>query len=107
MKNVIAYVVPKNKTMVHIMSLNNRISCVVGISIFGFKIYWKRVFNFMEIKTTPTFKQFLQAETLNAKKKKVILSNIQCKNTESLPQAGNDKTTNLREHTCKAKWDGL
>ena len=32
---------------------------------------------------------------------------IQCKNTEILPQAGNDNTTNLQEHTCKAKWDGL
>ena len=34
MNNVIAYVAPKNKTMAHSMSLNNRISCVVGISIF-------------------------------------------------------------------------
>ena len=32
---------------------------------------------------------------------------IQCKNTERLSQAGNDKTTNLQEHNCKAKWDGL
>ena len=70
MNNVIAYVVPKNKTMAHIMSLNNMISCVVVISIFGFKTYWKQVFNLMEIKTTPTFKNFLQAETLNSKKNK-------------------------------------
>ena len=34
MNNVIAYVVPKSKMMAHIMSLNNRISCVVAISIF-------------------------------------------------------------------------
>ena len=52
------------------MSLKNRISCVVGISILGFKTYWQRVFNLMEIQTTQTFKQFLQAETLNAEKKK-------------------------------------
>ena len=32
---------------------------------------------------------------------------IHCKATESLPQAGNDETTNLREHACKAKWDEL
>ena len=64
--NVIAYVAPKNKTMAHIMILNNRISCVVGISIFGFKTYWKRVFYLMEIQTTPNFEQFLQAETINA-----------------------------------------
>ena len=37
MNNVIANLAPKNKTVVHIMSLNNRISCVVVMSIFGFK----------------------------------------------------------------------
>ena len=47
MNNVIAYVAPKNKTVAHIMSLNNRISCVVGIYIFGFKTYWKQVFDLM------------------------------------------------------------
>ena len=70
MSNVIAYVAPKNKTMAHSMSLNNRISCVVGISIFGFKTYWKQVFDLMQIQTSSTFKQFLQAETLTAKKNK-------------------------------------
>ena len=50
MNNVIAYVAQKNKTMSHIMSLNNRISCIVGISIFGFKTYWEQVFNLMDIK---------------------------------------------------------
>ena len=70
MNNVIAYVAPKNKTMAHSMSLNNRISYVVGISIFGFKTYWKQVFDFMEIQITQTFKQFLQSETVNAEKKK-------------------------------------
>ena len=70
MKNVIAYVAPKNKTMAHSMSLNNRISCVVVISIFGFKTYRKEVFNLMEIQTTQTFKQFLQAKTFNAEKNK-------------------------------------
>ena len=70
MNNMIAYVAPKNKTMAHIMSLNNRISCVVGISIFGFKTYWKRVFALMEIQTKSTFEHFLKAETLNADKNK-------------------------------------
>ena len=70
MNNVIAYVAPKNKTMAHSMSLNNRISCVVGISIFGFKTYWKQVFDLMEIQTSSMFEQFLQSETLNAKKNK-------------------------------------
>ena len=51
----------KTNTMAHSISLNNRISCVVGISIFGFKTYWKQVFDLMEIQTTQTFKQFLQA----------------------------------------------
>ena len=70
MNNVIAYVVPKNKTMAHRMSLNNRISCVMGIYIFGFKTYWKQVFDLMGIQTIPMFEQFLQVETLNAKKNK-------------------------------------
>ena len=70
MKILIAYIAPKNKTMSHSMSLNNSISCVVGISIFGFKTYWKQVFNLMEIQTTQTFKHFLQAESLNAEKNK-------------------------------------
>ena len=52
MNNVIEYVAPKNKTMAHIMSFNNRISYVVGISIFGFKTYWKQLFALMEIQTT-------------------------------------------------------
>ena len=52
------------------MSLNYRISCVVGISIFGFKTYWKQVFDLMEIQKTQTFKHFLQAEKLNADKNK-------------------------------------
>ena len=94
MNNVIASFAPKNKTMAHIMILNNRILCVVGISIFGFKKYWQRVFNLMEIKRTPTFKQFFQDKTLNSGKK-VILSTMECEKTESLPQEGNDKTTNL------------
>ena len=56
--------------MVHGMRLNNSISCVVGTSIFGFMTYWKGVFALMEIQTTQTFEQFLQAETLNANKNK-------------------------------------
>ena len=69
-KHVIAYVAPKNKTMAHIMSLNNMISCVMGMSIFWFKTYWKQVFSLIEIQTSSMFEQFLQAETLNAKKNK-------------------------------------
>ena len=68
--NMITYVAPKNKTMAHSMSLNNRISCVVEISIFGFKTYRKQVFDLMQIQTSSTFGQFLQAEILNAKKNK-------------------------------------
>ena len=69
-KYVIAYVAPKNNMMANIMSLNNRISCVAGISIFGFKTYWKQVFGLMEIQTTQTSKRFLQAKTLNTEKNK-------------------------------------
>ena len=71
MNNAVAYIAPKNKMMENITGVNNRISCVVGISIFVFKRYWQRFINFMEIKTTTTtFKQFLQAETFNTEKNK-------------------------------------
>ena len=90
MNNAIAYVVPKNKTMAHIMSLNNRILFVVGIYIFGFKKYRKRVFNLIDINMIPYFKYLLQSETYNTDKKS-ILSTIQCKNNERLSQAGNEK----------------
>ena len=62
----------KNKTMEHSMSLKYMIYYVVIISIFGFKKYWEQVFNFIDIKTMPTSKQFLQSETLNAKKSRTI-----------------------------------
>ena len=67
MNNVISYVAPKNYMTENIMSLNSRISCVVGIYI---QDILEKVFALMEIQATTTFKQFLQAETLNAKKKK-------------------------------------
>ena len=52
MNNVIAYVAQKNKTMAHIMSLNNRIYSVVVIFILGFKTYWKQVFGLMDKRKT-------------------------------------------------------
>ena len=70
MNNVIAYVAPKNKTMAHVMNLNNWISCVVGISIFRFKTYKKQVFDLMQIQTSSAFEQFLQFKPLNANKNK-------------------------------------
>ena len=70
MNNVIAYVDPKNKTMAHSVSLNKIISCVVVISIFGFKTYWRQVFALMEIQKTSIFIHFLQSEIPNADKNK-------------------------------------
>ena len=37
----------------------------------------------------------------------VTISMIRRQVTESLPQAGNDQTTNIRQYACKAKRDGL
>ena len=56
MINAITYVDPKNKTMAHIMSLNNIIYYVVGISIPGFDRYWHTVFYSMDLNISPTFK---------------------------------------------------
>ena len=58
--------------MAHSMSLNNSISCVVGISIFGFKKYWQAFFNFIELNNIPSFLKFLQDETVNAEKNHAI-----------------------------------
>ena len=84
MNNVIAYVAPRKKTMAYSMSLNNRISCVAGISIFVFKTYWKQVFVLMEIQTTPTFEQFLQAEILNNEKNKLYYQRYNVKRLRAL-----------------------
>ena len=73
------------------MNLKNMISCVVGISIFGLKKYWQRVFNLMELNIIPTPKQVSRAETVNAERKTITWT-IRCKKNESLPQAGNDET---------------
>ena len=70
MNNAISYVVPKNKTISYSMRLNSKISCVVIISIFGFKKYWQTVFNFMELDMSPTFKQLLNARTIDSNKNK-------------------------------------
>ena len=70
MNNAIAYVAPNNKMIAHIIILNNKISCVVGISIFGFNKHRKTVFNLIELNIIPTLKHFLQAEKFNAEKKK-------------------------------------
>ena len=55
--------------MAHIMSLNSGTSCVMGIYIFRFKKYWQTVFNLLELNMSPTFKQYLQSETVNPEKK--------------------------------------
>ena len=55
----------------------------------------------------PSLQTVLAIQKIQCREERFILSTIRCKWTESLPQAGNDETTNSREHACKAKWDGL
>ena len=69
MNNEIKYTAQK-KIMAHIISLNNRISCLVVIYIFRFKKYWQTVFNLMEINMIPTSKQLFQPKTVSTEKKK-------------------------------------
>ena len=95
MNNAIAYVAPKSKTIAHSMSLKNRISCVVGISIFSFNKYRRRVFNLMELNMKSTFKHFLRSETVNAEKNKSYYQQYNVKNNESLSQADIDETANI------------
>ena len=66
--NAIAYVAPKNKAMSHSMSLNNRISCIVGISTCGFNKYWQNFFNLMELNMIPTSKMFLKDKKTTLRK---------------------------------------
>ena len=91
MNNVIAYVSPKNKTMAHITSLNNRILCIVGIYIFGFNTYWKQMFDLMEIQTTQIFEQFLKEETLNTKKSKSYYQQYYVKRLRAFHKQGTIK----------------
>ena len=49
----------------------------------------------------------LASRNTQRQEEQFILSTIQRQATESLPQAGNDQTTNIRQYACKAKWDGL
>ena len=49
----------------------------------------------------------LSSRKIQRREEQVILSTIQCKATDRLPQEGNDETTNLLEHACKVKWYGL
>ena len=69
MNNAIEYVSPKQKTIKHSMRLNSGISCVVGISIFGFDKYCKTVFYLTEIDMIPTFKKIFQDKNQYQEKK--------------------------------------
>ena len=68
--NAIASGAPKNKMTAHKMILHNRISCVVVISIFRFKKYWKIVYNLIDINMSPTFKHFFQAKANHSEENK-------------------------------------
>ena len=52
----------------------------------------------------PKLQIVLASRNTQLREEQVILSTIQCKATESPPQAGNDETTNLQEHYCKAMY---
>ena len=75
-KSSIAYVAKIKKTMAHSMSLNNRISCILGISIFVLKKYLQRVFNLMELKMISTVKQVLPSKTDNAENKNHTINDM-------------------------------
>ena len=83
------------------------ISFVARISIFELRKYWQTVFNLMEINMRPTFKQFLQEKTVNTEINKAYYKQYDVKIMINIPQAGNDETANIQEHTFKIKWDGL
>ena len=49
----------------------------------------------------------LASRNTQRQEEQAMLSTIRRQVTDSLPQAGNDQTTNIRQYACKAKWDGL
>ena len=53
----------------------------------------------------PNLQTVISIRNTQLREEQVILSTIRFKATESPTQAGNDETTTLREHACKAKWD--
>ena len=92
--------------MAHIMSLNSRISCVARVSIFVFYRYWPEVFDLVDLNIRPTFKQSLQAKTINPEKNNLSTNSTMLKN-KSLPQSGNNQPKYSRKHTCKVNCYGL
>ena len=49
----------------------------------------------------------LVSRNTQRQEEQVILSTMRRQATESLPQEGNDQTTNIRQYACKLKWYGL
>ena len=82
--NSITYVVPKNKTMSHIMSLTSRIYCVMGIYIFWFEKYWHIVFDFINLDMGPTFKKLFQDKKIKLNKNISYYQQYDVKITRSL-----------------------
>ena len=60
----------------------------------------------MNIKTASTFKQLLQAETLNADENSYY-QQYDVKILIAFHNKAMIKQNFLQEHTCKEKWDGL
>ena len=54
------------------------------IPIFGFKKYWQTDLNLMELNMSPTFKNFLQSETVNADKNKSYYQKYDVKTMRAL-----------------------
>ena len=76
--------------------LNIRILDVLGTSV-RFDVY----------KNNANLNRLLASRNTQRQEEQVILSTIRRQSTDSLPQAGNDQTTNIQQYACKAKWDGL
>ena len=64
-------------------------------------------FRFDEDTKNVNIRTVLASRNNQRQKEQVILSTIRRQLTESLPQAGNNQTTHIRQYACKAKWDGL
>ena len=92
--------------MAHSMSLKWDLFCVRNIHFWVQDILEMSV-KFDGDRNNTNLQTVLTSRNTQHRGKKFIISTIKCKKTESLPQAGNNNTTNLREHSCKGELDEI
>eukprot|EP00978_Attheya_sp_CCMP212_P028806 scaffold100531_cov56-Attheya_sp.AAC.2 len=66
LNSLITWYAPKNRTYSCSMSLENRISIAVGVSILGYKLFWERVYSKLEVPMPISTKEWLRTRQANS-----------------------------------------